>query len=219
VCYVPPGELNPDGLSGRIAGPRRGWVVSRDYEMCSKINGKTGFAVYSPCYDIYSHWEPSENRGVPDPWIKGVYRYVAEKLKHRFLYLVGFSGGGAVVSSQLVDYPDKMVQGLVVISGPMAEGGPHTSAAFYANRINVRTLLIYGKLDGYNRAIDVWMRTRQDKTQADKLLYEGGHDYGERKDSFEQVTNTVIDWLKNVAQSSRVLSLRRRRKRRHPSKR
>jgi hypothetical protein len=219
VCYVPPGELNPDGLSGRIAGPRvgrfDGWIVGRDYEMCTRINDRTGFAVYSPCYDIYSHWEPEENRGVPDPWIKGVYRHAKEK-KHRFLYLVGFSGGGAVASSQLVDYPDKMVQGLVVISGPAAEDGPHTSAAFYADRIDVRTLLVYGKLDGYNKAIDVWMgRTHQNKTRVDKLYYEGGHDYGERKDSFELVTNTVIDWLKNVARSSMALRHGKRRKHRH----
>jgi len=153
VCYIPPGELNPQGLSGVIAGPLGGWVVSRDYEFCSRISEKTGFAVYSPCYEIYSHWEPEEKRGVPNPWIRGVYRY-ATKLKHKLVYLVGFSGGGAVASSQLVDYPDKMVQGLVVISGPVAEGGPHTSAGFYADRINLRTLLVYGKLDGYNTGVD-----------------------------------------------------------------
>ena len=134
VCYIPPGDLNPDGLSGRIAGPRGGWVVGRDYEMCSRINDRTGFAVYSPCYEITSHWDPEQKRGVPAAWIKGVYRDATRKMKHRFLYLVGFSGGGAVASSQLVDYPDKIVQGLVVISGPAAEGGPHTSAAFYHHR-------------------------------------------------------------------------------------
>jgi hypothetical protein len=219
VCYIPPGKVNPDSRSGVIAGPLDGWVVGRDYEICSRINDKTkgtGFAVYSPCYEITSRWDPEQKRGVPAAWIKGVYRYATEKMKHRFLYLVGFSGGGAVASSQLVDYPDKMVQGLVVISGPAAEDGPHTSAAFYADRINVRTLLIYGKLDGYNKAIGVWMeRTRQNKTRVDKLYYEGGHDYGERRDTFELVTNAVIDWLKNAARSSKVLGLRKRRKHGH----
>lgn len=217
VCYIPPGEVNPDFRTGVIKGPLCGWVVGRDYEICSRINDKTkgtGFAVYSPCYEITSRWDPDQKRGVPAAWIKGVYRYA--KVKHKFLYLVGFSGGGAVASSQLVDYPDKMVQGLVVISGPMAEGGPHTSAAYYADRINVRTLLIYGKLDGYNNAINVWMeRTRQNKTRVDKLYYEGGHNYGEPKDSFDLVTNTVIDWLKKAARSSKVLGLRKRRKHRH----
>jgi len=213
VCYVPPGELNPGGLSGRIAGPLGGWVVGRDYEMCRRINEKTGFAVYSPCYDITSHWEPEEKRGIPASWIRGVYRYAKEKMKHRFLYLVGFSGGGAVASSQLVDYPDKMVQGLVVISGPVAEGGPHTSAAFYADRINVRTLLVYGKRDGYNRGVDKWMETtRQSKTRVDKLYYEGGHDYGERDSSFKLVTNAVVDWLKKIAWPAGALTLRKRRK-------
>jgi pimeloyl-ACP methyl ester carboxylesterase len=205
-------------MSGRIAGPRGGWVVGRDYEMCTRINSKTkgtGFAVYSPSYEITSRWDPKQKRGVPAPWIKGVYSYATKK-KHSFLHLIGFSGGGAVASSQLVDYPDKMVQGLVVISGPAAEGGPHTSAAFYANRINVRTLLTYGKLDGYNRAVDVWMqRARENKTHVDKLYYEGGHDYGQPKDSFELVTNTVIDWLKNVALSPRRTRHRRRTKHGH----
>lgn len=213
MCYVPPGELNPHGLSGVIAGPtQKGWVVGRDYELCSRINEKTGLAVYSPSYEINSHWNPDEDRGVPVPWIRGLYRY-ATKQKHKFIYLVGFSGGGAVASSQLVDYPDKMVQGLVVISGPVAEGGPHTSAAFYADRINVGTLLVYGRLDGYNRAIDKWIeRTRQSKIRVDKLYYEGGHDYGERKDSFELVTKSVIDWLEEVTRPTRALTLRKRSK-------
>jgi dienelactone hydrolase len=201
-------------MTGVIAGPLNGWVVGRDYEFCSRMNEKTGFAVYSPCYDINSHWKPEENRGVPIPWTKSVYNY-ATRLNHKFVYLVGFSGGGAVASSQLVDYPNKMVQGLIVISGPVAEGGPHTSAAFYANRINVGTLLIYGKTDGYNRGVDKWKeRTRESKTPVDVLYYEGGHDYGERKDSFELVTSTVVDWLKKVASSSNALGLRKRRKRR-----
>ena len=207
--------MNPGGLSGRIAGPLGGWVVGRDYEMCSRINEKTGFAVYSPCYEITSRWEPGEKRGVPAPWIKGLYRSTTEKMKHRFLYLVGFSGGGAVASSQLVDYPDRMVQGLAVISGPVAEGGPHTSAAFYAGRINVRTMLVYGKGDGYNRGVDKWMETtRQSKTHVDKLYYEGGHDYGERNSSFELVTNAVVDWLKKVACPAGALTLRKRKKHR-----
>jgi len=212
--------LNPDGRNGVVAGPPvGGWVVGRDYELCRRINERTGLAVYSPCYDITSNWDPEEKRGVPAPWIKGVYRHATKTLKHKFLYLVGFSGGGAVASSQLVDYPDKMVQGLVVISGPAAEGGPHTSAAFYADRINVRTLLIYGKLDGYNKAIGVWMeRTRQNKTRVDKLYYEGGHDYGKRRDTFELVKNTVIDWLKSVARSPRVLGYHKRRKHGHMRK-
>jgi len=95
VCYIPPGELNPQGMTGVIAGPLNGWVVGRDYEFCSRMNEKTGFAVYSPCYDINSHWKPEENRGVPIPWIKSVYNY-ATRLNHKFVYLVGFSGGGAV---------------------------------------------------------------------------------------------------------------------------
>jgi hypothetical protein len=214
VCYIPPGEVNPGQTAGMIAGPLGGWVVGRDYELCRRMNEKTGFAFYSPVYEIYSHWNPEENRGVPNPWIKSVYNY-ATKLNHKFVYLVGFSGGGAVASSQLVDYPDKMVQGLVVISGPVAEGGPHTSAAFYADRINVRTLLVYGKADGYKRGVDKWMETtRQTKTHVDELYYEGGHDYGERNDSFELVTNAVVGWLTKVARSAGTLALRKRRKKR-----
>jgi len=206
--------VNPEQKIGVIAGPLEGWVVGRDYEFCRRINDKTGLAVYSPCYEINSRWNPDENRGVPVPWIRNVYRY-ATKQKHKFIYLVGFSGGGAVASSQLVDYPDKMVQGLVVVSGPVAEGGPHTSAASYADRINVKTLLVYGKADGYKRGVDKWMETtRQSKTRVDKLYYEGGHDYGEQNGSFELVANAVVDWLKKAACPAGALTLHKRRKRR-----
>jgi len=203
-----------------IAGPLGEWIVSRDYEFCMRIKRETGFSIYSPEYDITSHWVPEKRRGVPVPWIRRVYRF-AESKKRRFIHLVGFSGGAAVASSQLVDYPDDSVQTLVVISGPVAEGGPHTDAAAYADKIKVRTLLIYGKQDGYNHGVGKWTeKAREANVKVDNLYYEGGHDFGRSGDpSFEQVTKKVMAWLASTYQDIGALKLRRRRKRGRKRKR
>ena len=74
------------------------------------------------------------------------------------MHLVGYSGGGAVASSQLVDHGKDMVQSLIIINGPVAENKPHMNAAYYADRIKPRTLLIYGTKDDYRRAIDIWKK-------------------------------------------------------------
>lgn len=213
VCYLSGGERNPNGRSGVIAGPLRHWVVDRDYELCRRINEQIGFGVHCRPYEVTSAWNMDEGRGVPTKWIGRIYKHAREK-RYKRLHLVGFSGGGAVASSQLVRYPNDMVQSLVVISGPVAEGihMPHVNAAYDADSIKARTLLIYGKKDVFRRAIEIWKKNARPEI----LEYEGEHDFGKKGEpSFELVARKVVDWLKrSTDQGVRPLRLRRRRRRR-----
>ena len=190
-----------------IAGPHD-WFLDRDYELCRRIRDRTHFGVHSRAYDITSTWNADEKRPVPAKWITRIYRYAKTK-KYRCLHLVGFSGGGAVASSQLVDYPDDMVRSLVVISGPIALDKPHMNAANYADRIKPRSLLIYGTEDDFRKGAEIWRKRKP----AEPLDYPGGHDFGRKgQESFEKVANGVIEWLKKSEdQNVRSLGLRHRR--------
>lgn len=215
VWYFSGGKLRPDGREGVIAGPLKGdLLIDRDKELCKRIHEQTEFGVRCESYDVGSR--RSDDDRIPHAFIQGVYKYAQEN-GYRWLHLVGFSGGGAVASSQLVYHSNKngkMVQSLVIIGGPIAEHTgdpkgcvPHTNAADYADRIAARTLLIYGKQDPLRRGIAAW---KEKNDRAELFYYEGDHDFGKRGErSFERVSKKVIDWLKKSPdQGDRSIRLR-----------
>jgi len=235
VCYLWGGKIKPPGFTG-IVGTLGDWENARDSVLCERIREKTDFGVHSPQSPYFSSWEWSdkEGRNIPTEFVKRFYD-LAKKRRYKWVHLVGFSGGGAVLSSSLAHHSDKpdasMVKSLVVISGPIAERGqhndpkkdkftciPHTDAAFYAGNIKAKTLLIYGDEDFLRDGIAEWNKRNEAKVPP---FYHGGHDFGrEKQESFELVAKTVIDWLKNSPdQGVRLLRLRRRRRRRHAKRR
>lgn len=217
VCYVPPGNRYPS--TGRVAGPENQWDSDRDHkrdsEFCKRINKQTGFSVFSYRYDVGSAPRKGEKVYVPHNWIRNVYAFAREN-KYERLYLVGFSGGGMVASSQLVYYhDDPIVKSLVVISGDVAAGPdkPHRNAAFFADQIRARTLLIYGDKDGDAvRGARVW---KQQNPLADLKPHSGGHDF---YDQFDLVTQEVVDFLMQPAVAVRRLTGRAGKRRKGRSK-
>lgn len=190
VCYVPGGVYWP--AEGRVKGPDNGWVDARDLELCRRINTKTGFGVCSMPYDVRCIADEQRDMFKPINWIrKNVYDF-AKSNGYEMLHLVGFSGGGSVASSQLLYYPDKLVRSLVIISGPVANNpkAVHVNAAYFSDQITTRTLLVYGKDDGYRSQADVWIRNNRAAVLSE---YAGGHDFQPRLGS---VVQQVMDWQK-----------------------
>jgi len=208
VCYLPGGVYW--GAHGRITGPDKGWVDARDLEFCKRVNKGTGFDTCRRDYDVRSKWDDNKRMYVPNKWVqKHIYDFAKSKGYER-LHLVGFSGGGSVASSQLLYYPDRLVRSLVIISGPVANNpkAVHVNAAYYADQIATRTLLVYGNDDGYRSHADVWRRNNPDAVLKE---YDGGHDFQSELDS---VAKHVIDWQKSsVKVALRVRKRVRRRKR------
>jgi len=205
VCYVPGGFYW--GAYGRITGPDSGWVDARDLTFCKRINNEMGFGVYCRGYDVRGTFDARLRFYKPYNWIRNIYTFAQEN-GYENLHLVGFSGGGSLASSQLLYYPDQMVRSLVVISGPVANSpkAVHVNAAYYADQITTRTLLVYGNDDGYRSHADVW---RRNNPSADLRKYDGGHDFQPRLDWLVmQVTN----WLKRC-EAARLFIRKRRRKR------
>jgi hypothetical protein len=83
---------------------------------------------------------------------------------------------------------------LTLIAGDVAAGldAAHSNAAFFADRIQARTRLIYGTGDdGAKRGALKWeMRN----SQADIQPYEGGHDFY-KDGQFTKISQMVVDWL------------------------
>jgi len=231
VCYLWGGEIKPPGFTG-IVGTLGNWENARDSVLCERIREQTDFGVHCPesPYVSSSEWSDKEGRSIPTEFVRRFYN-VAKKRRYKWIHLLGYSGGGAVLSSALAHHSDKpdarMVKSLVVINGPIAERGqsgdpkrdkfscvPHTDAAYYAQNIKARTLLIYGDDDPCRKGVEEW--NKRNKAEVPPF-YHGGHDFGrEGQESFEWVAKTVIDWLKNSPdQGVRSLRLRRRRRRRH----
>lgn len=102
-------------------------------------------------------------------------------------------------------YPNTIVESLVIISGPVANHpkAVHVNAAYYADKIRTRTLLVYGKDDGYRAHADVW---RMNNTSAELMEYRGGHD-------FAPVLDSVIARIVNWEKSKKRIKYRRRRRR------
>jgi len=233
VCYLWGGNIKPPENPTGIAGTLGDWENARDSVLCEKIHDKTDFGVHSPEPPYRSSWEWSDKEGhnIPTEFVKRFYD-LAKKRRYKWVHLVGFSGGGAVLSSALVHHSDKkdagMVKSLVIISGPIAERGqhndpekdrftckPYTDAAFYAGNIKTETLLIYGDEDFLKDGVAEWNKRNKAKVPP---FYHGGHDFGrEKQESFELVAKTVIDWLKNSPDQG--VRLLRRRRRRHAKRR
>lgn len=107
------------------------------------------------------------------------------------------------------------VKSLVVINGPIAEREgkfscvPHTDAAYYADRIKARTLLIYADQEALRRGVAIWKQ----RNQAEDREYVGEHDFGKTPQSFDTVTKMVTDFLKESPdQKPRVVPLARRKR-------
>jgi len=203
VCYVPGGVYW--GAYGRITGPDSGWVDARDLTLCKRINNEMGSGVYSRAYDIRGNYDARLRFYKPYNWIRNIYTF-AQANGYENLHLVGFSGGGSLASSQLLYYPDQMVRSLVIISGPVANSpvAVHVNAAYYADQIATRTLLVYGKDDGYRSHADLWRRNNRAAVLSE---YTGGHDFQPRLD---WVVQQVTNWQKK---SKKALPLTRKPKR------
>ena len=228
VCYLWGGKIKPPGFTG-IVGTLGDWENARDSVLCERIREQTDFGVHSPQSPYFSSWEWSdkEGRNIPKEFVKRFYN-VAKKRRYKWIHLLGYSGGGAVLSSALAHHSDKkdasMVKSLIIINGQIAERTgtysciPYTDAAYYAERIKAGTLLIYGDDDPCRKDVEEWNKRNKAKVPP---FYHGGHDFGrEEQESFEWVAKTVIDWLKNSPdQGVRLLRLRRRRRRRHAKRR
>jgi len=227
VCYLWGGKIKPPGFTG-IVGTLGDWENSRDSVLCERIREQTEFGVHSPQSPYFSSWEPSdkEGRNIPKEFVRRFYN-VAKKRRYKWIHLLGYSGGAAVLSSALSHHSDKedasMVKSLIIINGQIAERTgkysciPYTDAAYYADRIKASTLLIYGDEDPCRKGVEEWNKRNKAKVPP---FYHGGHDFGETQEIFEWVTKTVIDWLKNSPdQGVRPLRLRRRRRRRHAKRR
>jgi hypothetical protein len=149
-------------------------------------------------YDVSSSKTPP---CPPFNWIRDVYDYAYAK-KYERLHLVGYSGGAMLASSQLAFWPprpdrkDPTVRSLVLIAGDVAAGHdmPHRNAAYFANRIDTRTRLIYGTGDDdAKRGAQKW---KECNSKADiPPPYDGGHNFYD-DGQFDKVTRMVIDWLK-----------------------
>jgi len=200
VCYLPPGNRY---TGGRIAGPENQWNSDRDRrrdsELCNQIWKQTGCTVGACFYDVYS--SPLDKNGVrrPHNWIGSVYDF-AKKAKYERLHLVGYSGGAMLASSQLVFHPsrpkrqDPIVRTLVLIAGDVAarRDVPHRNAAYVADKIEARTLLIWGtKDDPAKRGAQVWT---EHNPRAKERHYDGGHNFYD-DGQFGNVTGMVVDWL------------------------
>jgi len=206
VCYLPGGLYW--GAYGRVKGPNKGWVDARDFEFCKRINTKTGFGVYSTPYDVRCTYDRQRDVYKPINWIgRNIYAFAKSKGYER-LHLVGFSGGGSVASSQLLWYPDEMVRSLVIISGPVANSpvAVHVNAAYSADQITTRALLVYGKDDGYRSHADVWIRNNPAAVLSE---YTGGHDF---QPQLARVVEQVTKWHRASAKAV-LLARKRRRKR------
>ena len=98
--------------------------------LCERIREQTEFGVHSPesPYCSSCEWSDKENRNIPKDFVKRFYD-LAKKRRYKWIHLLGFSGGGAVLSSALAHHSDKkdasMVKSLVIITGPIAERGQH----------------------------------------------------------------------------------------------
>lgn len=198
VCYLPPGLYK----GSRIWGPDVEWNSDRDKrrdsEFCDQIRRQTRSTVGACFYDVPS--SPSKN-GVwkPFPWIRDVYGF-AKKGKYERLHLVGYSGGAMLASSQLAFHPprperkDPSVRTLVLIAGDVAAGRdrPHRNAAYFADGIDARTLLIWGTKDEAARlGAQMW---KERNSKADTSSYDGGHNFYD-DGRFDNVTRMVVDWL------------------------
>jgi hypothetical protein len=103
-------------------------------------------------------------------------------------------------SSQLAFYPpqpdrqDPIVRTLVLIAGDVAAGldAHHRNAAYFADRIEARTRLIWGTQDdGAKRGAQMW---RKLNSKADTPWYDGGHNFYD-DGQFDNVARMVVDWL------------------------
>jgi pimeloyl-ACP methyl ester carboxylesterase len=199
------------------------WKNDRDSVFCERVAQDTEFGVHCPKpYASSFEWSDKERRNVPWQMTKAFYK-VAKDNGYKWIHLVGYSGGGAVASSVLAHHSDKkdanMIKSLIVINGPIAEREgkycciPYTDGAYYAERTNAKTLLIYGDSDPCRRGVDEWRSRNKAEVPP---FYHGGHDFGETSKMFDSVTKTVTDWLKNSPDQG-VLRLRRRK--RHVKKR
>ncbi len=228
VCYLWGGEIKPPGFTG-IRGTLGNWENERDSVLCQRIREQTEFGVHAPQSPYFSsfEWSDREGRNIPTEFVRRFYA-VAKKRRYKWIHLLGYSGGAAVLSSALAHHSDKkdasMVKSLILINGPIAERTgkysclPHTDAAYYADRIKASTLLMYGDDDPSRNDVEEWSKRNKAKVPP---LYHGGHDFGrEKEESFEWVAKTIIDWLKSSPdQGVRSLRLRRRRRRRHTKRR
>jgi hypothetical protein len=236
VCYLWGGRIRPPENPRGIAGTQKDWEPARDSVLCKRVLEQTGFGVHCPEPPYRSSWEWSDKEGriIPKDFVKRFYD-LAKKRRYKWVHLLGFSGGGSVLSSALVHHSDNkyvgMVKSLAIISGPIAEHAqhkdedknrftciPYTDAALYAENVRAKTLLIYGEEDFLKEGATEW--SKRNKVQVPSF-YHGGHDFGrEGQETFEWVAKTVIDWLKNSTdQGVRPLRLRRRRRKRHAKRR
>jgi hypothetical protein len=228
VCYLWGGKIKPPGYTG-IVGTLGDWENARDSVLCERIREQTDFGVHSPDSPYYSSWEWSDKEGriIPTDFAKRFYD-LAKKRGYKWIHLLGYSGGAAVLSSALAHHSDKkdanMVKSLIIINGQIAERTgkysciPYTDAGYYAETIKASTLLIYGDDDPCRNDLEEWDKRNKAKVPP---FYHGGHDFGrEGQVSFELVAKTVIDWLKNSPdQGVRLLRLRGRRRRRNVGRR
>jgi pimeloyl-ACP methyl ester carboxylesterase len=170
-------------------------------------------------------WSDKEGRNIPREFIKRFYSETRNG-GYKSIDVVGFSGGGAVAASTLAHHSDKkdasMVKSLIVINSPIAERGesgvperdkfscvPHTDAAYYAKNIRTRTLLIYADQEFLKEGVAEWKK----RNQAEDWYYQGEHDFGKTPQSFDSVTEKVIDFLESSPdQEVRVASLARRKR-------
>ena len=218
VCYLPPGNVH---TGGGIAGPENRWKDERDSELCNRIRKRTGATVRVCWYDVGSSAVDKDGIRKPHMMIRPVYDY-AKSMKFERLHFVGYSGGAMLGSSQLVFWPprpgDPVVKTLVLIAGDVASrlDMPHKNAAFFADRINARTRLIYGtKDDAAKLGAQMWKKRNPNADIPPP--YEGGHPFYE-DGQFENVTRMVIEWLPKMP------AIRRRKahrivRRRHAKKR
>jgi len=224
VCYLWGGNIRPPEHPHGIMGTLGNWENMRDSVLCKRILEQTDFGIHSPDSPYRSSWKTDEEGHIiPTEFAKRFYD-LAKKRRYKWIHLLGYSGGAAILSSALVHHSDKkdasMVKSLIIINGQIAERTgdysypPYTDAAYYAERIKARTLLIYGDDDPCRNDVEEWNKRNKAKVPP---FYHGGHDFGrEGQESFEQVAKAVIDWLKNSPdQGVRPLRLRRRRRRRH----
>jgi hypothetical protein len=182
VVYLPGGMQQ----SGRLYGPAGGWSDPRDLEFIKRLNAK-GYGVYALGYDVLSSYDAALGFYKPYNWIKkNVYDFTVAN-KYDSVHLVGFSGGGALASSQVLYYPDPLVKDMVLIGAPVNNNPKYVNmnAAFYSDQIVVPTYLIYGSSDQYRTGADTWV-IKSPNTKWNQ--YVGGHGY-------EVAFDQVVDWV------------------------
>jgi len=198
VCYLPPGVERSGGI---ITGPANQWDTDpdkrRDSELCNRIWKETGATVRVCWYDIGSSAVDKDGVRRPHMMIRPVYDY-AKTMKFERLHFVGYSGGAMLGSSQLVFYPprpdDPPVKTLVLIAPYVAQGldKAHSNAAFFSDRINARTRLIWGTDDPKAKlGAQVW---KEHNANADTQKYTGEHDFC-KSGQFENIVRMVTEWL------------------------